>query len=214
MTRSLTTLLTTDRTGTGGRTATRGLLLLAMALAAFAIVPAVSGAATKFGAKLTPDVQPSNAGDGHLCEPSMGDPCTRVSMEAYGRPNGGHKAPKDGVIKKIRIIAQSEGSFRLQLARARAEQEKAKVTYTGERLRYDGQTGPDDGTYDIESFRVDVPVEKGDHLAIKTRRTSMLRCSSGGPNQLLFQPPLAVGGPFETADATDGCWLLMEAVYR
>lgn len=186
---------------------------LVTALAALAIVPATSGAATKFGAELTPDVQPSNAGDGHLCEPSMGDPCTRISMEAYGRPNGGHRAPKDGVIKKIRIIAQSEGSFRLQLARARAEQEKARVTYTGEKLRYAGQTGPGGDTYEIESFRVNVPVEKGDHLGIKARKTSMLRCSSGGPNQLLFQPPLAVGGPFETADATDGCWLLMEAVY-
>ena len=213
MTKPLVTSITV-RNLTGGRAATRLLVLLGATLAALAVVPAVSGAATKFGAELTPDVQPSNAGDGHLCEPDMGDPCTRVSMEAYGRPNGGHRAPRDGVIKKIRIIAQSEGSFRLQLARARAEQEKAKVTYTGEKLRYDGQAGPDSGTYDIESFRVNVPVEKGDHLGIKARKTSMLRCSSGGPNQLLFQPPLAVGGPFETADATDGCWLLMEAVYR
>ena len=189
-------------------------IAIVAALAALAIVPGVSGAATKFGAELRPDVQPSNAGNGHPCEPSQGDPCTRISMEAYGRPNGGHKAPKDGVIKKIRIIAQSEGSFRLQLARARAEQEKAKVTYTGPKLRYDGQPDPNALNYEIESFNVNVPVEKGDHLGIKARKTSMLRCSSGGPNQLLFQPPLSVGGPFETADATDGCWLLMEAVYR
>jgi hypothetical protein len=41
----------------------------------------------------------------------------------------------------------------------------------------------------------------------------MLRCSSGGTNQLLFQPPLPVGGPFEKADDDDGCWLLLEAIY-
>jgi hypothetical protein len=182
-------------------------------LAAFAALAFVSSAdaATKFGAKLTPQTQPSNASTAHPCEPDPGK-CTRVSMEAYGRPDGGHKAPKDGTIKKIRIIAGDSGSFRLQLARAKANAEQAKVTYTGPRLSYDGQSG--DEPYEIESFKVNAHVEKGDHLGILSRKTSMLRCSSGGPNQLLFQPPLSAGGPFQTADATDGCWLLLEAVYE
>ena len=186
---------------------------LTAVLAAAATLTLVSSAdaATKFGAKLTPETQPSNASEAHPCEPAPGK-CTRVSMEAYGRPEGGHKAPKDGKIKKIRIIAGEQGSFRLQLARAKANQEKAKVTYTGPKLSYDGQSG--DEPYEIESFKVNVPVDKGDHLGILSRKTSMLRCSSGGPNQLLFQPPLSVGGPFQTADATDGCWLLLEAVYK
>jgi hypothetical protein len=187
---------------------------LTAALAAAATLTLVSSAdaATKFGAKLTPEVQPSNASEAHPCEPAPGK-CSRISMEAYGRPDGGHKAPKDGTIKKIRIIAGEQGSFRLQLARAKAEQEKARVTYTGPRLSYDGQ--PDGNEpYAIESFKVNVHVEKGDHLGILSRKTSMLRCSSGGANQLLFQPPLSVGGPFQTADATDGCWLLLEAVYE
>jgi hypothetical protein len=186
---------------------------LTAVLAAAATLTLVSSAdaATKFGAELTPEVQPSNASEAHPCEPSPGK-CTRVSMEAYGRPDGGHKAPKDGTIKKVRIIAGEQGSFRLQLARAKANQEKAKVTYTGPKLSYDGQSG--DEPYEIESFKVNVPVEKGDHLGILSRKTSMLRCSSGGPNQLLFQPPLSAGGPFATADATDGCWLLLEAVYK
>jgi hypothetical protein len=187
---------------------------LTAVLAAAATLTLVSSAdaATKFGAKLTPEVQPSNASEAHPCEPAPGK-CSRISMEAYGRPAGGHQAPKDGTIKKIRIIAGEQGSFRLQLARARAEQEKARVTYTGPRLSYDGQ--PDGNEpYAIESFKVNVHVEKGDHLGILSRKTSMLRCSSGGANQLLFQPPLSVGGPFQTADATDGCWLLLEAVYE
>ena len=183
------------------------------AIAALAVIPATQAdAATKFGAKLTPEVQPSNASQAHPCEPAPGK-CSRISMEAYGRPDGGHKAPKDGTIKKIRIIAGEEGSFRLQLARAKADQEKAKVVYTGPKLSYDGQ--PDGNEpYAIESFKVNVHVEKGDHLGILSRKTSMLRCSSGGANQLLFQPPLSVGIPFQTADATDGCWLLLEAVYK
>jgi hypothetical protein len=40
----------------------------------------------------------------------------------------------------------------------------------------------------------------------------MLRCSSGGPNQLIFQLPLSLGNPFQTATDTDGCRLLLEAV--
>ena len=134
-------------------------------------------------------------------------------MEAYGRPNGGHKAPKTGTIDKIRIIAGEAHKFRLQIARAKANTEQAKVKYTGPKLQADGQP---DGLepYEIETFNVDVPVKKGDHLGILSRKTSMLRCSSGGPNILLFSPPLSVGGPFQTADATDGCWLLLEAVYE
>jgi hypothetical protein len=61
---------------------------------------------------------------------------------------------------------------------------------------------------------VDIPVEKGEYLAVESRRTSFLRCSSGGPNQLLFQPALLLGDPFQTADGDDGCWLLLEAVYE
>jgi hypothetical protein len=190
----------------------KSLPVLMTAFAAFALVSSAD-AAMKFGAKLTPDVQPSNASTAHPCEPSPGK-CTRVSMEAYGRPDGGHKAPKDGTIKKVRIIAGDSGSFRLQIADAKANQEKARVTYTGPKLSYDGQSDPSADTYEIESFRVNAPVEKGQHLGILSRKTSMLRCSSGGPNQLLFQPPLSVGGPFQTADATDGCWLLLEAVYK
>jgi hypothetical protein len=190
------------------------LVLGALAAAALLAIPASQAdAATKFGAKLTPNVQPSNAGDGHPCEPAPGK-CTRVSMEAYGRPDGGEKAPKDGTIKKIRIIAQSAGNFRLQIADAKPDKEKARVTYTGQRLHYDGQSDQNALDYEIESFKVNAHVEKGQYLGIKSRKTSMLRCSSGGANQLLFQPPLSVGTPFEKADETDGCWLLLEAVYE
>ena len=125
---------------------------LTAALAAAATLTFVSSAdaVTKFGAKLTPEVQPSNASEAHRCEPTPGK-CSRISMEAYGRPDGGHKAPKDGTIKKIRLIAGEQGSFRLQLARAKASQEKAKVVYTGPKLSYDGQ--PDGNEpYAIESF--------------------------------------------------------------
>ena len=191
--------------------------LIATAAAVVALIPATADAA-KFGAELTPDVQPSNAGTAHPCSDSTGQPgkCTRVSMEAYGRPNGGEKAPKDGTIRKIRIIAGEEGSFKPQIAKAKPGPQEAKVVYTGDKLSYDGQTQQNwnSGVYNVESFKVNIPVKKGQYLGMLSRKTSTLRCSSGGPNQLLFQPPLVAGGGFEQATADDGCWLLMEAVIK
>ena len=70
---------------------------LATALVALAVVPASSLGATKFGAELTPDTQPSNSSvEGAPCELDNATLCTRVSMEAYGRPDGGERAPKIG----------------------------------------------------------------------------------------------------------------------
>jgi hypothetical protein len=77
-------------------------------------------------------------------------------------------------------------------------------------IECEGQSDPNP-PYEVETFNVDVPVEKGQDLAIKARRTSMLRCSSGGPNQLLFQPARRSGGPFAGVDGTDGCRLVLQA---
>jgi hypothetical protein len=206
---------------TDGRTRTtpqRLSLALAAVGAALMLAPAASQAAVKFGAEVTPEVQPSNANEPHQCIQDEPGQCTRISMEAYGRPDGGERAPKTGTIKKIRWIAGAPGSFKLQIADAKAEQEKARVTYTGEKIAYDGQpTGPegeDPDAYVVEEAKVHAPVEKGQYLGIKSKETSMLRCSSGGPNQLLFQPALGVGGAFAPATHTDGCWLLLEAVIK
>ncbi|HEU4598750.1 MAG TPA: hypothetical protein VFS26_03310, partial [Solirubrobacterales bacterium] len=59
-----------------------------------------------------------------------------------------------------------------------------------------------------------VPVKKGQQLALKGDITSMVRCSSGGDNTLIYTPPLMAGGAFRPATGTDGCWILMEAVIR
>lgn len=75
-----------------------------------------------------------------------------------------------------------------------------------------GEDAPD--AYEIETFKVNAPAKKGQYLATESQRSSMLRCSSGGPNQLLFQPALALNAPLETATHTDGCWLLLEAVIK
>jgi hypothetical protein len=185
---------------------------LATAMVTLAVIPASSAGATKFGAELTPDTQPSNSSvEGAPCE--LNDPtlCTRVSMEAYGRPDGGERAPKSGTIKKISVISLGPDTFRFLLAEAKPASERAKVVYRSKKLRTQGQADLNADTYTIETFKVNAPVEKGQYLATESKRSSMLRCSSGGPNQLLFQPALPLSGPFETATDTDGCWLLLEA---
>ena len=191
-------------------------LLAAIALLA---LPGSSMATSKFGAKLTPDVQPSNASEPHSCDPpeAVSGPCTRVLMDAYGRPDR-PTAPKRGTIKRIRLIAGAPGTFQLQIVKAKAAAQQAKLVRNGPVINYQGQdyTDPesDPETYKVESFKVNVPVKKGQSLAIRSSSTSMLRCSSGGPNQLIFQPPLSLGSPFRTATDTDGCWLLLEAVVK
>jgi hypothetical protein len=210
--------MTTITTKPRGRSMTARRLTVALAATgAMALaVPAIGHAATKFGAGVSPQMQPSNASvQGAPCFTSDPGQCTRVSPEAYtlGPGGGREQAPKERTIDKLRLIARGPGHFRFQLAEAKPNQEKAKIVRQGPVIEHEGQSDPNP-PYEVETFNVDVPVEKGQYLAIKARRTSMLRCSSGGPNQLLFQPALTLGGPFAGADGTDGCWLLLQAVYE
>ena len=174
----------------------------------------------KFGAELNPTVQPSNSLPAHFCdEQDHSKSCTRVSMEAYGRPDGGEKAPHDGVIKRIRVIAGGPGQFRLQIAKTRkvgSNDYQAKVVRNGPTIHYQGQSQQnwDNDNYNVESFQVDVPIKKGQYLAMRSKSTSLVRCSSGGDNNLIFTPPLLSGGGFENPTEGDGCWLLMEAVVK
>lgn len=194
-------------------------ILAAIAAVAMMVAPALGAAApAKFGSKLDPTVQPSNSLPGLKCGPETPGPCTFVQQEAYGRPDGGELAPKTGTIKKIRLIAGGPGSFKLQIAKVKRSTlfgtNEAKVVHNGPRISYQGQTEANDesGSYRVETFDVDVPVKKGQQLALKGNTTSMIRCSSGGDNTLIYTPTL--GSSFRPATETDGCWILMEAVIR
>lgn len=208
MTRNDTTTTTSNR-----RLGRRLVTALALGVAAFMVVPASGFAATTFGAKLNKTIQPSNGSPAQSCVFMNPQQCTRIEMDAYN--NAGHeRAPKDGVIKKIKLIAADPGHFRLQIAEAKPDKDKGRVVRNGPRIDYAGQPNGGGLTYNVESFKVNVPVEKGQYLAAKSRKTSMLRCSSGGPNQFLFQPALSPGDPFQILSYTDGCWLLLQAVYK
>ena len=212
-----------NRTHTTRKLIRRTGILAALASVALMLAPAagIASAPVKFGSKLNPTVQPSNSLPGLMCEhQAPGATCTMVQNEAYGRPDGGELAPKTGTIKRIRLIAGGPGSFKLQIAKVKRSTlfgtNQAKVVYTGPRISYQGQTEAnfEDDSYRVESFPVNVPVKKGQQLALRGNITSMVRCSSGGDNTLIYTPPLLAGGSFRPATSTDGCWILMEAVIR
>jgi hypothetical protein len=196
---------------------------LAVASLALMVAPAtgLAKAPVKFGAKLDPTVQPSNSLPGLACSQESVLQCTMVQNEAYGRPDGGELAPRTGTIKKIRLIAGGPGVFRLQIAKVKRStlfgSNEAKVVRGGPKIAYQGQTEAnwESDSYRIESFNVNVPVKKGEQLALYTKgSTSMVRCSSGGDNTLIYLNGKYAPQPFSPATGADGCWILMEAVIR
>jgi hypothetical protein len=177
-----------------------------------------ASAATKFGANFNSNTQPSNASPAQECEPTDGDPCTWVMNQAFnanGLPQLALRAPRDGVIGKIKLLSATEGSFRLQLARTKSNPTRSKVVRQGPTIQYDGNGGagcaPD---CIIETFNVNLTVRKGDILSFRASEAGLLRCDSGGPKILMYQPPLVVGGSFQQPDATDGCSMLLRAIYK
>jgi hypothetical protein len=208
---------------TAQKIARRTGLLAAVASLALMVVPAtgLAKAPVKFGSKLDPTVQPSNSLPGVQCNQEVLAQCTMVQNEAYGRPDGGELAPRTGTIKKIRLIAGGPGVFRLQIAKVKRStlfgSNEAKVVRGGPKIAYQGQAEVnwESDNYRVESFDVNVPVKKGEQLAMYARGgTSMVRCSSGGDNTLIYLNGKYSQQPFSPATDTDGCWILMEAVIR
>lgn len=207
------------RNRTAQKIARRASVLVAVVGLALAVAPAAgqAKAPVKFGAMLNSRVQPSNSLPGLSCSGPEAPltTCTMVLNDAYGRPNGGELAPKTGTIKKIRLIAGGPGSFRLMAVKTINGTDAIAKRY-GQRIEYRGQmeSAEEEGDYNVESFPVDMKIKKGEQLALRGSITSMIRCSSGGPNTLLYTPPLFLGGYFTPASDTDGCWLLVEAAIR
>ena len=200
-----------------------GVLACAGALIALLSFAAAAQALTKFGSDLRNK-------DGSVTQPTgnrncqqdanpldASKPCDRVAVQFLdtGSPGGNIKAPKDGVIKRLNLVALNKGSFRFELAKVKnfhGDNGKAKIVHRGDRIKYESSVHGND--YDIQTFHVHEKVHKGEYLAIKSRKTSMLKCQSGSTEQLLFQPVLPVGGPFTSNQGhRSNCTLLLRAVY-
>ena len=217
---------TAETTRGGNRFAVKGgVLACAAALAVLLALPAIGQARTKFGSDLRnndgtvtqPTDQRNCQQDANALDASQS--CDRVAVQFLdtGAAANHIKAPKDGVINKLKLVALHKGAFRFELARVKnfhgGDNGKAKIVDRGERINYDSSAHGQ--SYTIQSFKVHDHVKKGDYLSIKSRRTSLLKCNSGSTEQLLFQPVLPVGGSFVNNNGhRSNCTLLLEALYR
>jgi hypothetical protein len=189
--------------------------MLAVSLLLLLAVQPVEAATAKFGAKLTAGTFPSNAYPGTWCDHEIDGgsdtyACTWILLTAF---NGGSPtAPQNGFINKVKIVNGQGGSFKVVTARKNGSGQfkvvsaSAKVTYSTD------QCDPDCSvhTYNITPLQV----ATGDYIGIKTKKTSTLRCDSGGNKIALFTPPLPVSGGYTTPTDYSGCYLLLTAVYQ
>jgi hypothetical protein len=156
-----------------------------------------------FGSKFTHQLTPPEA-----CSNNKSKMCTWVMEEAQ-KNVGKETAPRNGRIAKIRLVACAPGStFVLQIARFNAGKSKARVLLTGPLINYKGSTRncTVSANFDIETFNVDVPVRKGDSLAVAATQVRFMYNSGSGPSQV-FDPPLPDGG--KNRAPKDGSGFLM-----
>jgi hypothetical protein len=194
----------------------------ALALLALLLMPALGHAKTStFGIRL--DHEPSNSAPGHNCkEDGSDDPtptCTRVAIDMGDAVPGGLTAPMNGTIVKFRVRAGAPGQLTFRLAQLRNLGFDPSI---GDYLGYGKGvgTGPTvqvagrgfDEMNPIEEFPAHLKVHKGDYLGIDSTSTSVLYCTGGGNNQLIFSNPL--GRSFSSSTQTEGCDLLVQAVMK
>lgn len=187
-------------------------VLAAFAMTALTAAPAESQ--TTFGSRLTPSTQPSNAGKGIYCKDNdKGQMCSAVMTTARNRPDSATRAPKDGVIAKVRLIACFPGTFVLQLARMDAATGVVDSVRTGPTINYVGDKKHcNRSRLDIEEFSVDLQVTKGERLAVLATKIGFVY-SAGDNGSQLFDPPLADGETGRTPFDEGTGIILLEAVY-
>jgi hypothetical protein len=201
-------------TRTANITSRRRLAVAAAAIGALALVPGSASARTTwFGSSL--NHEPANAGS--VCSDDDSAPqCTRVGSY-YPGFSGRAKASSNGTVVRVKIYAQGPMTFRFQIVRTRHiaqnhQQGQAKLVINGPKLTALGPVD-DSGEYRVETFKVKLPVHKGDSLAIATDTNTAEYCSDGTPGQLTFAPRLS-GHGYRASTGYTGCLLLVQAVVK
>lgn len=180
-----------------------GLIFGAVAGAAFLSGSAFAG--TVFGSKLNHEPTPAES-----CRKNKpANMCSWV-LEIGQQNVGKEAAPKNGTIIRLRLRSCTPGTFALQIARAIPATNRAKVVKTGPTINYKGSPSNCNGGSFIETFNVNVPVLKGEYLAVLATSVGFIYNASG-EGSLVFDPPLTDGGLLRTAVASgvgDGFMLL------
>ena len=194
--------------------------VLASVLLIGSLAVPTSATTLKFGAKLTTSTQPQDASTCNDENPDIpvGASCTWIAQVAF--ENGSHfKAPANGTIKKLRLVACDGGSFTLQLVKPNSTGTKWKLVKTGPVIHYAadprqsaGNCGGDNSDdYIIQTFKINVAVQTGEYIAVKTAKNGMLHCS--GDSMPMYYPALASGQGFRTKTGGTGCALLVQLQY-
>ncbi len=190
------------------------------ALVALAVVPAAASAATTwFGSSL--NHSPANAGSTCAENGVMGPAlCTHVGS-FYPGTSGRAAAPVSGTIIKIRVRAEGPTTMVFKVVRVRnvssdhkTGQAKALVKSRTVQVQGPSQSDLNNGVSPVETFKVNLKVQKGQELAIDTTSNTAEYCSDGTPGQLLFDPILAVGQGFRSSGGVDGCLMLVQGVIK
>jgi hypothetical protein len=166
--------------------------------------------ATLFGSKLNHEPTPAET-----CKANKpGEMCSWVLT--IGQQNVGNEpAPKDGTVVKLRLRSCSPGSFVLQMVEAFPGTSQARALRTGPAINYKGNPLNCEGGTFIETFAVNVPVFKGEYLAVIATKVGFIYNSSGD-GSLVYNPLLADGKPLRTTTGTGlgSGILLLQAVYN
>ncbi len=191
------------------------------AIGVLALIPAGAVASTTwFGSSL--DHTPANAGSSCDQQNSNSMPlCTHVGS-FYPGFSGRAQAPVNGTVVKIKVRPEGAMTLRFKLVRVRhlssdEQSGQAKVISVGPKISVPGPTTgqENNGIFPIQSFRVNIKVQKGEELAIDTSNNQAEYCSDGTPGQLVFfNPVLSIGQGFRTSSGFDGCLLLVQAVVK
>jgi len=185
------------------------------ALGAVASLPAGASAAKPyFGSSL--DHGPANAGNTCAENGVKGAAlCTHVGSYYPGN-SGLAAAPFTGKITAFRVEAQGPTTLTFLLVTVKnlssnEHSGQAKVVLVGPTVSVHG-TQDANGDYQIETFKTNLPVTKGEELAVNTTSNTAEYCSDGTPGQLLFDPVLNPGQNFRKSNGVDGCLMLVQAV--
>ena len=184
--------------------------LLVMSFALLVAAAPVNAATTKFGAKLAAGIDPSNSPVtcDHEIDGGNGTyACTWIMLNAF---NGGTlTAPKTGQINKVKLIAWTDGSFKLVFAKKSGS--KFKVVTVGPKVTYhDGCPG--DCT--VQTYNITpTTVHQGEVVGFQNFKGGAVRCDSGSSNIALFYPTLPAGGAYTTPTDYSGCKMLIQVVY-
>jgi hypothetical protein len=200
-------------------TKARALGVLTAALGAFAMLAGTASAKIfMFGSSL--DHQPANAGSTCAQDGVSGPSATCTHVGSFYPGFSGHaQSPATGTIVAVQLLPMGPMTMVVKVVNVRnlssnEHHGQAQATAKSGTIHVPGPTADEQsiGDIPIETFFVQLPVKKGQEIAIDTKSNTAEYCADGTPGQLLFDPVLQIGKPFRGSQGVDGCLMLVRAI--